>query len=233
MNYENKYFLDQEWKNVCFMHWEVDKKIIASLIPKNLNIDLFENKAYIGVIPFKMQNVSPRWAFPLPFISSFPEFNIRTYVKYKNKRGVFFFTLDAQSIITCIYAPVAFGLPYHYSIGKVKRQGNRYYWRSRRISNKNKLEGSCEAIGQESTAKPNSIEYFFLERYTLFTKHRGVLKRAHIHHKPWVFQQAKPKISSNSFIDGFGFDISNAFKPAYCHISKGTKVKAWSLEVVN
>ena len=59
------------------MHWEVDKKIIASLIPENLNIDLFENKAYIGVIPFKMQNVSPRWAFPLPFISSFPEFNIR------------------------------------------------------------------------------------------------------------------------------------------------------------
>ena len=72
-----------------------------------------------------------------------------------------------------------------------------------------------------------------MERYTLFTEHRGVLKRAHIYHKPWVFQQAKPKISSNSFLDGFGFDISNTSKPAYCYISKGTKVKAWSLEVVN
>ena len=165
-------------------------------------------------------------------ISSF-DLSFITSVEDSLSLSIFFFTLDAQSMITCIYAPVAFGLPYHYYIGKVKRQGNRYYWRSRRISNKNKLKGSCEAIGQKSTAKPNSIEYFLLERYTLFTKHRGVLKRANIHHKPWVFQQAKPEILSNSFLDGFSFDISNTFKPAYCHISRGTKVKAWSLEVVN
>ena len=92
---------------------------------------------------------------------NFPEFNIRTYVKYKNETRCFLFTLDAQSIITCIYAPYAFGLPYRYSIGKVKREGNRYYWRSRRDNQKNKLEGSCEAIGQESTAKPDSIEVLF------------------------------------------------------------------------
>ena len=76
MNYEKiNIFLDQEWKKVIvFMHWEVDKEIIASLIPENLNIGYsLKNKAYIGVIPFRDCKMSvPRWAFPLPFISSFP-----------------------------------------------------------------------------------------------------------------------------------------------------------------
>ena len=104
--------LSQNWVNLTFMHWEVDLKKLRPHVPEGLEIDTFEGKAYIGVVPFMMKNVRPTWFVSTPFVSNFPEFNIRTYVKKGNVRGVFFITLDAQSMITRIYASNFFHLPY-------------------------------------------------------------------------------------------------------------------------
>ena len=97
------------------MHWEVDLEKLRPHVPEDLEIDTFEGKAYIGVVPFMMKNVRPTWFVSTPFVSTFPEFNIRTYVKKNGKSGVFFLTLDAQSHVTCIYAPFAYSLPYRYA----------------------------------------------------------------------------------------------------------------------
>ena len=77
---DRAYSLDQEWKFLTFMHWEVDQEKLAKYIPDGLEIDLYEGRAYVGVIPFVMSNVRPRIAFSVPGISTFPEINIRTYV---------------------------------------------------------------------------------------------------------------------------------------------------------
>ena len=107
---DRAYSLDQEWKFLTFMHWEVDQEKLAKYIPDGLEIDLYEGRAYVGVIPFVMSNVRPRIAFSVPGISTFPEINIRTYVKCNGKAGVLFLTLEAQSMVTCAYAPRAYGL---------------------------------------------------------------------------------------------------------------------------
>ena len=96
-----KHALVQEWRNLTFMHWEVDKETLAKHIPEGLEIDLFEGKAYVGTIPFEMRNVRPRLLPAVPGISTFPEFNVRTYVKRDNVPGILFLTLEAQSKITC------------------------------------------------------------------------------------------------------------------------------------
>ena len=72
--------LIQEWRNLGFLHWEVDPERLAPYIPEGLQLDTFEGKAYVGTIPFMMTNVRPRLTFSVPWISTFPEFNIRTYV---------------------------------------------------------------------------------------------------------------------------------------------------------
>ena len=51
----------QKWETISFMHWRVDKEIINKYIPKNLSLDLYDSVADIGVIPFMMKNVRPRW----------------------------------------------------------------------------------------------------------------------------------------------------------------------------
>ena len=138
----------QKWENLSFMHWSVDKKIISKYIPNGLTLDLYDNGAYIGLIPFMMKNVRPKWGFSVPFISNFPEFNIRTYVKKGNVRGVFFITLDAQSIVTRIYASNFFHLPYRYSRGFVVEKNGLFSWNSNRLYKGYELKGSCEGYGK-------------------------------------------------------------------------------------
>ena len=89
----SKHALSQEWRYLTFMHWEVSVEKLRPHIPKGLEIDLFDGKAYVGTIPFLMKNVRPRWFFSTPFISTFPEFNIRTYVRKDGIPGVYFLTL--------------------------------------------------------------------------------------------------------------------------------------------
>ena len=125
---KNQYLLLQNWENLSFMHWAVYKNILNQYIPKGLKLDLYNGQAYVGVIPFMMKNVRPRWGFSIPFISDFPEFNLRTYVRSGKVKGVFFLTLDAQSIITRMFASNFYYLPYKYSRGFIKRKDNIYYW---------------------------------------------------------------------------------------------------------
>ena len=70
------YILLQSWENLSFLHWRVDKEILIQHIPRHLTLDLYRNEAYIGIIPFMMKNVRPRWGVSVPFISNFPEFNL-------------------------------------------------------------------------------------------------------------------------------------------------------------
>ena len=100
------------------MHWRVDKEIINKHIPKDLSLDLYDSVAYIGVIPFMMKNVRPRWGFSVPFISNFPEFNIRTYVKKGNVRSVFYYFGCSKYNYKNICFKF-FHLPYRYSRGFV------------------------------------------------------------------------------------------------------------------
>ena len=113
-----KHTLSQEWRELTFMHWAVDIDKLRPHIPDGLEIDTFQNKAYVGVVPFIMKNVRPVWFVSTPLISTFPEFNIRTYVKKDGIAGVLFLTLEAQSIVTCNYAPAL--MYYHIDMQKAR-----------------------------------------------------------------------------------------------------------------
>ena len=85
--------ISQEWRDLTFMHWKVDPKLLEQHLPDGLEIDFFDGEAYVGVIPFMMKNVHPKGLVPLPGISTFAEFNVRTYVVKDGHHGVFFLSL--------------------------------------------------------------------------------------------------------------------------------------------
>ena len=89
--------LSQNWVNLTFMHWEVEHHLLEKYIPKDLELETFNGKTYVGTIPFRMENIRPRFLPSVPLISNFPEFNIRTYVSKNGISGVLFLTLDAFS----------------------------------------------------------------------------------------------------------------------------------------
>ena len=85
-----KHTLSQEWRDLTFMHWEIDAEKLIPHLPSGLEVDTFQGKAYVGIVPFMMKNVRPRWFFSTPFVSTFPEYNIRTYVRKDGIPGVYF-----------------------------------------------------------------------------------------------------------------------------------------------
>lgn len=228
---EKPHALVQEWRNLTFMHWEVEPEVLMPHIPKGLEIDLFQGKAYVGTIPFVMKNVRPRMLPSLPGVSTFPEFNIRTYVTKNGKPGVLFITLDAQSRITCWHAPRSYGLPYRYAKCSLDASDDKYSWKSRRTSDGVELEGECEIHGESRVAEKNSLEYFLFERYSLYTEHRGKLHMAYTLHAPWVFKDGNVKITKNTLTESYGLGI-DVINPHYVHASEGVYVQTWPIEEV-
>ena len=47
---DSPHVLSQEWRNLTFMHWEVDPARLAPYIPEGLELDLFEGKAYVCLL---------------------------------------------------------------------------------------------------------------------------------------------------------------------------------------
>mgnify|MGYP001193431414 CR=1 FL=1 len=223
--------LVQEWRNLTFMHWQVEPEKLLPYIPKGLELDLFQGKAYVGTIPFVMKNVRPRLLPSIPGISTFPEFNIRTYVVRDGIPGVLFLTLDAQSRITCWHAPRKYGLPYRYAKCKVKIKDISYSWESKRISDGVQLIGECILNGNKREAEKDTLEYFLFERYSLYTEHKEKLHMAYTLHAPWVFQDAEVKISENTLTDSYNLGV-DSLNPQYVHASEGVFVQTWSIEEV-
>ena len=94
------------------MHWRVPEEVLRPLIPQALRLDSFDGSAWLGVVPFRMESVRPRFLPAVPWLSSFPELNLRTYVTHENKPGLWFFSLDAHNPVAVRLARATFGLPY-------------------------------------------------------------------------------------------------------------------------
>jgi hypothetical protein len=49
----------QDWHDLLFLHWVVRPEHLRPLIPDALDLDLFEGRAYVGLVPFTMTGVRP------------------------------------------------------------------------------------------------------------------------------------------------------------------------------
>src|SRR5919202_1981641 len=87
--------LAMQWHDLLFMHGPVPPALLRPLIPPALELETFDGTAWLGITPFRMAGTRPRFVPPLPWVSAFPELNVRTYVTAEGKPGVWFFSLDA------------------------------------------------------------------------------------------------------------------------------------------
>src|SRR5690348_7001522 len=102
----------QRWSNLLFAHWVVDADALRRLVPRALPLDTFENQAWVSIASFYLSGLRPRWLPALPWLSEFPELNLRTYTALDGKPGVYFFSLDAGSALAVAGARAAYLLPY-------------------------------------------------------------------------------------------------------------------------
>jgi uncharacterized protein len=221
--------MTQSWHDLLFAHWPLDPGVLARKLPVELPLDLFDDQAWIGVVPFHMTNVAPRGVPSLPGVSAFPELNVRTYVTLNGKPGVYFFSLDAASTLAVIGARAVFNLPYYRAAMEVHTAARRVTYRSARRSAVNaQFLGTYEPVGVNSPAAEGTLEHFLTERYCLYTTTRsGEPRRLDIHHKPWPLQTAEAQIAVNTMARAAGVTLP-AVAPLL-HFAKRMDVLAWGM----
>ena len=97
---DRPWVMTQTWHDLLFAHWPIDPHEMRPKVPPEFELDLFGGMAWIGIVPFYMTNVAPRGIPSLPWVSEFPELNVRTYVHRGGRDpGVWFFSLDATSLL--------------------------------------------------------------------------------------------------------------------------------------
>lgn len=199
----------QRWRDLLFLHWEVSPAALRPLLPEALSIDTCEGRAYVGVVPFTMRDVSPSWAPSVPGISNFHELNVRTYVHRGGRDpGVWFFSLDAAKAIAVVLARAGWNLPYHFARMDLDRDGDVITYRNRRLwpGPKPAELATRYRIGEPlGTAAPGTLEHFLVERYILFADAgHGALKIGRVHHHPYLIQRAEVLELSESMVQAAG-----------------------------
>ena len=191
----------QTWSDLVFIHWEIDPRALRELIPPSLEIDTFDGTAWIGLVPFDMRGVTPRFVPAIPAVSDFPEINVRTYVTYKGKPGVWFFSLDVPNPLAVVAARGLFHLPYFLAKMQVSRRNGRIEYAAR--YDQRVFEASYEPNRREPV-QSTAFARWATERYCLYAASRkGRLFRGEIHHRPWPIQVADLDVRENTYLRSF------------------------------
>jgi uncharacterized protein YqjF (DUF2071 family) len=227
----------QRWRDLLFLHWEVDATALRALVPPQLELDLFEGRAYVGVVPFLMRGIRPSW-WPGPAFD-FYETNLRTYVHHQgDSPGVYFFSLEASSWLAVQAARHGWGLPYHHARmtgadneGRVK-VGDELAYESVRRAGGAHSQVRCR-IGEALPQPPlGSLEFFLLERYYLYNVRGGALHRGQVHHVPYPAHTAEVLSVSDGLIAAAGLPGVGTRPPAHVHYSPGVDVEVFSVKPV-
>ncbi len=227
----------QNWRKLLFLHWEVDPAQLRPLVPASLDLDLFEGKAYLGLVPFTMTGVRPVWAPAVPGLSNFHETNVRTYVHHRGRDpGVWFLSLDAANAIAVRLARASWHLPYHYARMQLEAgegdQPKLSYDSERLWPGPVPARASirAEATGTPFAAEPGTLEHFLAERYILYAQKNDRLCSGRVHHTPYPLQTAQVDRCDESLIATAG--LSRPDTELLAHYAEGVSVHVFPLKPV-
>ena len=221
------WLMTQSWNDLLFAHWRVDASEMRRAVPDVFDLDFFDGEAWLGVVPFYMTNVGVRAAPALPWLSAFPELNVRTYVRVSERPGVYFFSLDAGRRLAVATARALLNLPYYAADMSVERRDAAVHYQSARRMGPAKFNAIYEPASAPFAASVGSIEYFLTERYCLYHHDRRRRPyRLEIHHRPWSLQLARATITTNTM--AAASHLTTKGSPPLLHFARRQDVVAWA-----
>ncbi|MEM6394504.1 MAG: DUF2071 domain-containing protein [Planctomycetota bacterium] len=247
-----RYWMKMVWHDLLFAHWPVsgaDADRLQAGLPEGVELDRFDGTAYLGVVPFGMRGIGLRGLPAWGPMSTFPEINLRTYVRVGGRAGgragVWFYSLDAASWTGVRLARLAFCLPYFDAVMSMSREAEGWIaYRSERVKperwggpgavfeGRYRAEPGAEATGSER----GTLEAFLTERYSLFTQAswgpwKGRVLRADIRHAPWRLRLAEAEIVTNDMARLVGMELGT--DPPLLHLGDRLEVQATRVRVAD
>lgn len=199
------------WRDLLFAHWPVEAGALTAVLPAGVELDTFEGRAWLGIVPFTMADVAPRGIPAMPRFSTFPEINVRTYVRHRGAPGIFFLSLDAASRPTVEGARRVFHLPYFHAAMSSRREAGLVAYRSQRTDGRGPaaaFEARYRPTGPVRAAEPGSLEAWLTDRMQLFAADRdGRIHMTRIDHAPWPLQAAEAEIRLETMALAHGLEL--------------------------
>ena len=226
--------MHQNWRDLLFLHWKLEPEVIQQTLPPGLYVDTFDEKAWIGLVPFLMRDIRPPKLFSFPPISNFLEMNVRTYVyDEKGRPGVWFYSLDANQPLAVFVAQNFFHLPYLWADMSESRTEGFIHYRCHRKKTPEEEVTTIVYAGEDKlpAPKPGSLEYFLVERYLLFAyrEKNEKLYTGRVYHEPYGIQSADVPQVVPSVMTQAGFDLESR-TPDHALFSPGVDVDLFPLE---
>jgi uncharacterized protein YqjF (DUF2071 family) len=194
------------WCDLLFAHWTVDAAVLRRLIPEGLELDLFDDRAYVGAVPFRMERVTPRL---VPAIS-----------------------LDAGQELAVRAARRFFHLPYFdakFEIRNVAECVEYSAVRTHRGALGATFKASYRPVGMPYRSAAGSLDTWLTERYCLYSADSaGRVYRGEIDHETWPLQRANGQVRVNTLGEWLGIEMQG--QPQTLHFAKSLDVHAWLVE---
>jgi uncharacterized protein YqjF (DUF2071 family) len=221
---ERPVVMHHRWEALLFLHWPISADEIQATLPDGLTVDTYEGAAYLTISPFFMRKVRPVGLPPLPWLSEFQELNVRTYVFDKDGvPGIWFYSLDCDQPLAVTAARALTGLPY-FSAEMAADVDGVIDYSCRREGTTQPARYRYRGVGAAREAHPESLEFFLLERYYLYSQRDGSLIRSQVSHAPYRLRKAVVETSSSlparlsgftlpdhpaqaCFVDGFDVEV--------------------------
>ena len=225
------WLMAQTWEWLLFAHWRVPFERLREHVPPVLSLETFDDDAWLGITPFRLSGLRVEPTPPLPVLSTFPELNVRTYVSFGGKPGIYFFSLDAGSSFAVAAARRFYRLPYFRAEMTIRQAAAETRFESARVDRRGHpatFQAQYGRTGEAATSAPGSLEHFLTERYCLYAvEPGGATYRAEIHHPAWRLAPAAAEITGNSMPPP-GLELPPQ-RPLF-HLSARQDVLIWRLQ---
>lgn len=218
--------MSMRWRDVSYLHWDVDPDSVAERLPDGLEPDLLEGRAYVGLVPFVMDGIRIGAGGPRLPTSRFPETNVRTYVVGPDGgRGVYFHSLDIDRLAPTFVARTTYRLPYCYAEMSVtaNQQEIAYAARRRWPGPRGAISRVTLEVGEHLADRDRSVlDGFVSARFALYeSTPGGGLLRADISHEPWPLRKARIVSLDDEFVAAAGYRLDG---PGPSHVVHGGSV---------
>jgi uncharacterized protein YqjF (DUF2071 family) len=214
------------WDNLTFLHWAFEPDEVQRLLPVGLTVETHRGAAWVGLVPFEMEVRLPR-TDPTPWVSHFPETNVRTYVRAADgTTGVWFLSLDAARLGAVLTARSGFDLPYYWSKMSVTTVGSVVSYQSRRRWPGPRGAACDVAIEVGDRFVPGELtglDHWLTARWRLYSVGADRTRYALAEHGPWELHAARVLHCESDLFAAAGLRAPTG--PPLVHWSPGVEVR--------
>jgi len=230
--------MSQRWNDLLFAHWRVPAAVVSAFLPEGLQPDTFQGSAWIGILPLWLDRFNFRGVPTMPGTRSFPEIHLRTYVhdQHTNTPGIFSLSVDIGSLLATVAVRFIYRTPCNWAEMRLNQRTERefsFYSRRLFVSHPVMFNARYRGLGPTrrlAEIRSGSLEYFFTERYCLFTRnHSGQVVRSNIHAVASPLEDAEAEIERNDLPAALGIQLAD--QEPVLHYSRRLAVYVWPAEL--